>query len=121
MPAPLSEAEVERCAELAGVRLSPTEIASMRGELGRILAYADELAQATPQGHTASIAVQAAQTGGALAPLQPSSLRPDQVESGTLLDRETVLSQAPARERDYFVVPAVLPESESEREPEKKG
>lgn len=117
MTAPLSRTEVELCAELAGLRLSATEIEAMRGELGRILVAADELARAAPEVHTASIAAAApvAEARG------PSALRADVGEPGTLLDRETVLAQAPARDGDYFVVPAVLPEPGAESRPETEG
>lgn len=115
MTAPLSRTEVELCAELAGLRLSAMELEAMRRELGRILVAADELARAAPEVHTTGIAAAAAPVAEAQG---PSALRADAGEPGTLLDRETVLAQAPARDGDYFVVPAVLPEPGAESRPE---
>jgi len=92
----LTRADVERIAALARLELTAGEVERFAGQLTAILAYADQ--------------VQQADTTGAAVPAVPTSgeWRPDTPLPS--LDRDLVLSQAPAADRaaGHFKVPRVL-------------
>ena len=94
----LTPADVERIAALARLDLTPDEVTLFAGQLTAILAYADQVRQVDTSGIDAAPAVTA---GDAAA-------RDD--VSAASLDRDLVLSQAPAADRaaGLFKVPRVL-------------
>jgi aspartyl-tRNA(Asn)/glutamyl-tRNA(Gln) amidotransferase subunit C len=93
----LSPADVDRIAALARLELTDDERARFATQLSAILAYADEVQQVD----TSGVAAPSASAGGSRmrddVPLPP-------------LDRDLVLSQAPAADRaaGLFKVPRVL-------------
>jgi len=92
----LSPLETERLALLARLKLSEAELRSIRDELSGILDYVDQLAALSTDG---------------VEPLShPLDLvdvfREDIPEAS--LDREAALGNAPKRDDDCFLVPAVL-------------
>jgi aspartyl-tRNA(Asn)/glutamyl-tRNA(Gln) amidotransferase subunit C len=92
----LTRADVERIAALARLELTAEEVDRFAGQLTAILAYADQVQQVD----TSNVAVAAAPTAGEWRSDTP---RPS-------LDRDVVLSQAPAADRaaGHFKVPRVL-------------
>ena len=94
----LTRADVERIATLARLELTPDEVTLFAGQLTAILAYADQVQQVDTSGVEVP---PAAAAGGAAAR--------DDVPVPSL-DRDTVLSQAPAADRaaGLFKVPRVL-------------
>ena len=93
----LTRADVERIATLARLELTPDEVTLFAGQLTAILAYADQVRQVD----TSGVAIPTAAAGGAAG-------RDD--ATAPCLDRDTVLSQAPAADRaaGLFKVPRVL-------------
>jgi aspartyl-tRNA(Asn)/glutamyl-tRNA(Gln) amidotransferase subunit C len=94
----LTRTDVERIATLARLDLTPDEVTLFAGQLTAILAYADQV-QAVD---TAGIAAAPATTAGDAAARDDLPVRS--------LDRDLVLSQAPAADRTagLFKVPRVL-------------
>ena len=94
----LTRADVERIATLARLELTPDEVTLFAGQLTAILAYADQVQQVDTPG----IDVAPAAAAGDLA------ARDD--EPVASLDRDLMLSQAPAADRaaGLFKVPRVL-------------
>lgn len=92
----ISEAEIRTTAEMARLSLTDAELAQLAGELSKILAYADDLA---------AVDVTGIEPTTHAVPL-PSPLRDDQV--GAHDPPETAMRNAPAREADFFAVPAVF-------------
>ena len=94
----LTRADVERIAALARLELTPDEVTLFAGQLTAILAYADQVQQADISGLDAAPATTAGQVGAR-----------DDVPAPSL-DRDLVLSQAPAADRaaGIFKVPRVL-------------
>lgn len=92
----LTTADVERIATLARLELTPDETARFAQQLTAILAYADQVQQVD----TASVAAPAAG--------RDSRMRDDVLVPS--LDRDVVLSQAPAADRGagLFKVPRVI-------------
>jgi aspartyl-tRNA(Asn)/glutamyl-tRNA(Gln) amidotransferase subunit C len=92
----LTRADVERIAALARLELTPEEVERFAGQLTAILAYADQVQQVD----TSGVAVSATPAAG--------EWRSD--TSVPSLDRDLVLSQAPAADRaaGHFKVPRVL-------------
>lgn len=88
---------MERIAALARLELSPEEVDRFARQLTAILAYADQVQQVDTSAVTAPTAIPAASTRRSDTPV-PS------------LDRDLVLSQAPAADRaaGHFKVPRVL-------------
>jgi aspartyl-tRNA(Asn)/glutamyl-tRNA(Gln) amidotransferase subunit C len=93
----LSPADVDRIAALARLELTDDERARFAAQLSAILGYADQVQQADTAGVAAD---------GTLAALP--RLRNDELRRS--LDRDEVLSQAPAADRGagLFKVPRVL-------------
>jgi aspartyl-tRNA(Asn)/glutamyl-tRNA(Gln) amidotransferase subunit C len=96
----LTRAEVEKVALLARLQLSPSELETMTAQLGRVLAYIDqlselddELARVEPMAHAVDVA-------NVFAADEP---RPS-------FDREQMLANAPKRDDECYRVPAVLGE-----------
>jgi aspartyl-tRNA(Asn)/glutamyl-tRNA(Gln) amidotransferase subunit C len=92
----LTREEVLHVAELARLTLAPDEIEGLTRQLNDILAYVEKLQELD----TAAVEP--------LAHVIPVSnvFREDEVRPG--LDRDTALSNAPAREEGAFVVPRVI-------------
>lgn len=93
----LSRADVERIAALARLELTAEEVERFAGQLTAILAYADQVQQVDTTSVPVSAPVSTAAAWRSDTPL-PS------------LDRDLVLSQAPAADRaaGHFKVPRVL-------------
>jgi aspartyl-tRNA(Asn)/glutamyl-tRNA(Gln) amidotransferase subunit C len=94
----ISREEVEKVALLARLLLSEEELDTMTGQLGEILGYVDLLAQAEtdgvePMAHALDLM---------------DVFRADEVCPG--LDREQALANAPHRDDECYLVPAVLGE-----------
>ena len=95
----VSRADVEHVATLSRLALSDDEIEQLTGELGAILDYAAEVsaldtADVPPTAHPLPLV---------------NVFRPDEPRPG--LDRDEVLSQAPAAEDGQFRVPRILGEA----------
>ncbi len=92
------EIDIAKVARLARLALSEEELATYRAQCEVILEHAAR--------------VQALPTDGVAPTSHPlprtNAFRPDVVTD--CLDREEVLSQAPDRDGDYFVVPKILEE-----------
>jgi aspartyl-tRNA(Asn)/glutamyl-tRNA(Gln) amidotransferase subunit C len=93
----LSRTEVEQIALLARLHLDDGELAKMQDELGAILEHFGALAQVD----TASV-----QPMTHAVPMD-LRLRPDEVQPS--LPVEDALRNAPARDGDLIVVPAIIP------------
>ncbi len=100
MPA-LTRTEVEQIALLARLHLDEAELARMQDELGAILEHFGALAQVD----TADVAPMTH------AVPQDLRLRPDEVAPS--LPADEALRGAPARTDDLFVVPSIIPGSDS--------
>jgi len=91
--------DISRVARLARISLSASELAEYEAQLPAIIDHAAR--------------VQALPTEGVEPTSHPLPLanvyRPDEV--GECLDREEVLSQAPERQDDQFVVPRIMDEA----------
>jgi aspartyl-tRNA(Asn)/glutamyl-tRNA(Gln) amidotransferase subunit C len=94
----LTRADVERIATLARLELTPDEVTLFAGQLTAILAYADQVQQVD----TSGIEVAPVTAGG------NAAARDDLPVPS--LDRDVVLSQAPAADRaaGLFKVPRVI-------------
>jgi len=94
----LTPADVERIATLARLELTRDEVALFADQLTAILAYADQVQQVDTSAIPVPPAVAAA----------GNNMRDD--EPGPSLDRDVVLSQAPAADRaaGLFKVPRVI-------------
>jgi aspartyl-tRNA(Asn)/glutamyl-tRNA(Gln) amidotransferase subunit C len=93
----LTRADVERIAALARLELTPEEVERFTGQLTAILAYADQVQQVDTTAVPAPRVVPGVTTWRSDTPV-PS------------LDRDLVLSQAPAADRaaGHFKVPRVI-------------
>jgi aspartyl-tRNA(Asn)/glutamyl-tRNA(Gln) amidotransferase subunit C len=101
----LTRADVERIAALARLELTPDEVTLFAGQLTAILAYADQVQQVDT---SALDAARAATPGLPTVALAEVGARDD--APAPSLDRDLVLSQAPAADRaaGIFKVPRVL-------------
>jgi aspartyl-tRNA(Asn)/glutamyl-tRNA(Gln) amidotransferase subunit C len=98
--ATLSRADVEHVAHLARLGMTDEELGRLEGQLNHILDQYAILAT-VPTDHIAPTA----QT------IELENIHRDDVAvAGTSLDPEAVLANAPAREGDFIVVPAILTE-----------
>jgi aspartyl-tRNA(Asn)/glutamyl-tRNA(Gln) amidotransferase subunit C len=99
--ATLSRGEVEQIALLARLHLEPDEIERMRNELGAILE------------HFQAIAIADTTNVPAMTHAVPMDLRlrDDAVEPS--LPSEVAVAGAPARDGEFFVVPAIISAGES--------
>ena len=98
MSTPLTRADVEHVAKLARLALSEAEIEQFTVQLGAILEHAARVA-----------ALDTADVPPTSHPIPLSNvLRPDEPRPG--LDRDVVMSMAPAEEGGRFLVPRILAE-----------
>jgi aspartyl-tRNA(Asn)/glutamyl-tRNA(Gln) amidotransferase subunit C len=92
--------DIAKVAALARLALDPEELARYGTELGDILDHA--------------VVVQSLPTEGVPPTSHPlpmeNAFRPDTLRDGAGVDRDDVLSQAPAAEDGYFRVPRILEE-----------
>ena len=96
MSTPLTRADVEHVARLARLALSEAEIEQFTVQLGAILEHAARVA-----------ALDTADVPPTSHPIPLSNvLRPDEPRPG--LDRDAVMSMAPAEEGGRFLVPRIL-------------
>jgi aspartyl-tRNA(Asn)/glutamyl-tRNA(Gln) amidotransferase subunit C len=96
--ATLSRADVEHVADLARLGLSDDELARLEGQLNHILEQYEILAT-LPTDHIAPTA----QT------IELENILRDDVTRPSL-EQEAVLANAPGRDGEFFVVPAILGE-----------
>jgi len=94
----ITRAEVEKIAMLSRLVLSGEELDRMTSQMGQILGYIDLLSEVDtatvePMAHAVEVA---------------NAFRDDAVEPS--LDREAALDNAPSRDQDCYLVPAVLGE-----------
>ncbi|MFL4968805.1 MAG: Asp-tRNA(Asn)/Glu-tRNA(Gln) amidotransferase subunit GatC [Xanthobacteraceae bacterium] len=87
---------VRRIAHLARIKVTDDEIEHLQGELNTILAFFEQLSEVDVEGVEPMTSVM---------PMQMKK-RPDEVTDGG--DPEAVLSNAPAREDNFFLVPKVV-------------
>lgn len=92
----LSRADVEKVAVLGRLRLRPDEIDGLQAQLGQIVEYVQSLAEVDtesiePMAHAVE---------------RTNVFRADQVQPS--LPREEALQNAPHRDRECYLVPAVL-------------
>jgi aspartyl-tRNA(Asn)/glutamyl-tRNA(Gln) amidotransferase subunit C len=92
----VDETTVRRVAKLARIAVKDDEVTHLAGELNAILAFVEELS---------SIDVSGVEPMTSVMPMK-IPLREDKVTSGG--DPEKVLSNAPAREGNFYVVPKVV-------------
>ena len=95
---PISRAEVEKVSLLARLSLSDEELDRMTSQMGEILGYFDLLSEldtehVEPMAHALDVA---------------NVFRDDAVRPS--LEREAALANAPHRDRECYLVPAVLGE-----------
>ena len=89
-------ATVRRIAHLARIAVAEQEVEHLRGEINAILAFVEQLSK---------VDVGEVEPMTSVTPMQMKR-RPDQVTAGG--DPDAVLRNAPARERNFFVVPKVV-------------
>jgi aspartyl-tRNA(Asn)/glutamyl-tRNA(Gln) amidotransferase subunit C len=94
--APLTRSDVEHVAHLARLGLTEEELARLPGQLNHILDQYQKLAELDTDAIPPT-----AQT------IELENILRDDV-AGPSLDAETVLANAPERDGDFFVVPAIL-------------
>ena len=92
----IDAATVRRIAHLARVAVADDEVEHLRGEINAILAFVEQLSQVNVEGVDPMTSV---------TPMVMKK-RVDVVTDGG--DAEKVLGNAPATERDYFLVPKVV-------------
>jgi aspartyl-tRNA(Asn)/glutamyl-tRNA(Gln) amidotransferase subunit C len=95
---PISRGEVEKVSLLARLRLSDEELDRITSQMGEILAYIDLLSEldtkgVEPMAHALDVA---------------NAFRNDVARPS--LDRESALANAPHRDEECYLVPAVLGE-----------
>ncbi len=93
---PLDEATVARVADLARIAVPEEQLPPLVGELARILAWVEQLAEVDTEGVEPLRAVH---------PIR-RAWREDVVADGNC--REAILANAPEREDGFFVVPRVV-------------
>ena len=101
MTAKVTVMEVERVAELAHLKLTPSETQVMLHDLNAILEYVAELSELDTTG-----VVPLAQVTELFSAPGAGGLRPDQ--NVPSLDRATVLAQSPETDQVFFKVPKVI-------------
>ncbi len=87
---------VQRCADLARLRLDESEIQSMTGHLNQILAYAESIQKIPTEGIVPSFFVSDFQ----------NVTRPDQPESG--LSTSEAMVNAPLQVQGFFKIPRAI-------------
>jgi aspartyl-tRNA(Asn)/glutamyl-tRNA(Gln) amidotransferase subunit C len=105
----LTRADVERIAALARLELTPDEVTLFAGQLTAILAYADQVQQVDTSGLPTVASAEAGPHAAALPTVALAKVGRDDAPAASL-DRDLVLSQAPAADRagGIFKVPRVL-------------
>ncbi len=96
----LSADEVRHVAMLARLAVTDEEVEALAPELNAILGYAEQVGEVAAEGIEPTVHP---------VPLT-NVMRED--EPGEVLDRETLLAQAPASEDDRIVVPRIVAEEE---------
>lgn len=101
MTAKVSEADVQRVAELANLELTSEEIPGMVKDLNAILDFVAELnpldtAEVAPLSQVSEL-----HAADAATPLRPDHVRPS-------LQRAAVMAQAPESDGEFFKVPKVI-------------
>lgn len=104
MPKSLDEETVLRVAKLARLDLTAEEVTSLRSELSQILAHAEKLNEVNtddvqPLDHAADLT---------------NRIREDEVSKS--LSQSDALSNAPASDGEYFLVPEVFADSDSQND-----
>jgi aspartyl-tRNA(Asn)/glutamyl-tRNA(Gln) amidotransferase subunit C len=89
-------ATVRRIAHLARIAVAEDEVAHLQGELNAILAFVEQLSEVNCEGVEPMTSV---------TPMEMKK-RKDEVTDGGIA--EDILRNAPARERNYFLVPKVV-------------
>ena len=92
----VDETTVRRVARLARIAVKDEEVAHLTGELNAILAFVEELS---------ALDVEGVEPLTSVTPMK-IPMREDKVTAGG--EPEKVLSNAPAREGDFYVVPKVV-------------
>jgi aspartyl-tRNA(Asn)/glutamyl-tRNA(Gln) amidotransferase subunit C len=92
----VDETIVQRVAKLARIAVKDDEVAHLAGELSAILAFVEELS---------AVDVSDVEPMTSVLPMK-MPMREDRVTAGG--EPEKVLSNAPAREGNFFVVPKVV-------------
>ncbi len=92
----VDEATVRRVAKLARIAVSEDDVPHLKGELNAILAFVEELSELDVEGVEPLTSV---------TPIK-IPMREDKVTAGG--EPEKVLSNAPIREGDFYVVPKVV-------------
>lgn len=90
---------IEKVALLARLRLTPEEVDSLQNDIGKILEYANQLESldtenVEPLAHPGDIV---------------NALREDVIRDS--VDRQTITSNSPKTDGEFYLVPAVLGES----------
>ena len=104
----VSEAVLDRMAELSHLNLAGQDRAALRRDLAGLLATAEALAAAAPPPGVTTSAATAAATTSNPAAAREADLRPDAVTAGGHGDR--LLASAARTDGRYFVVPKVVEE-----------
>lgn len=92
----VDEATVRRVAKLARIAVSEDDVSHLKGELNAILSFVEELSELDVEGVEPLTSV---------TPIK-IPMREDKVTAGG--EPEKVLSNAPIREGDFYVVPKVV-------------
>lgn len=88
----ITREEIEKLARLSCIQLSESEIDPMQQHVAAVLAYAARVQEIAKDIHTDSF--------------QNQNIQRDDVIIPT--NAETILAQAPEREGEFFVVPAII-------------
>lgn len=112
----LTTFDTERVALLARLKLTPAQSAEMAQQLTSILSYIDQLSEvATDGGESGTMSAENEELRGprataSLSTSDPSARVSRLDEPLGSLDREAALGNAPKRDAEHFLVPAVLGE-----------
>lgn len=93
----ITVAEIEKLAQLARIKLDPTEKDGLTKEIDSILAYVDQIKKAT-------INVDYTPVPGAV----HNVFRPDVARTISSEDREALLDEAPDREGEFVAVKKII-------------
>jgi aspartyl-tRNA(Asn)/glutamyl-tRNA(Gln) amidotransferase subunit C len=93
----ITVAEIEKLAQLARIKLDPAEKEGLTKEIDSILAYVDQIKEAT-------VNIDYTPVPGAVYNI----FRPDEARTISAEDRERLLSEAPDREGDFIAVKKII-------------
>ncbi len=93
----ITVAEVEKLAQLARIKLDPTEKQALTKEIDSILSYVDEIKKAT-------VAMDYTPTPGAV----HNAMKDDVARTISPESREAILNEAPDREGDFVAVKKII-------------